>query len=622
MRVSLYEKTIPASHASKLGAACAALLALAAGCAIQTQPRGLRPQAKPVENKPASFTFAVIGDTRPGRLVIPKDNASPSADYLKNIDAINRAEPDFTILVGDMVRGYNTRQGNLLERQWHEFDKTVARYDAPLYMVMGNHDVWDKHSYETYKKRYGAPYYSFDHKGTHFISLSSEIPGQMNRITGKQLEWLAKDLEKAKGAAHKFLFIHKPLWVDGTDYSGQGAWMKEIQPLLLKYKVDAVFAGHEHYYEPFNVQGIPCFITGGGGAELDAWPKLGGFFHFLKVSVPLKGKAKIEVVKDGKEYPSNIILKGFRRMVAGVKQSLDNGGTWILNPKKGTRVEFQFNNTFKETMQLCLEWKNGPSGNPVERIIAPQRCDVFLEPKRVKNIVFFASPITNPGDIPKLEWKLYEQGELIVKGEMSPPVARQGEFQTMKRKTKKTILKMNERARVVGGRGNWTGPKDCSANIQVVKGETGLLIVADVKDDVLAANAKRDDLNDHVEFFFDMRPETQRGKGRYDKGVFRVVATPFFATAKKDEFYFQPARAEIQGTMFRSNPIPGGYRVELFIPYDGLGKQHLQAGKAFNFDFGINDNDENGQRPSFMMWSGDKRNRWSTARFGRLRETK
>jgi hypothetical protein len=101
-------------------------------------------------------------------------------------------------------------------------------------------------------------------------------------------------------------------------------------------------------------------------------------------------------------------------MVAGVKQSLDNGGTWILNPKKGTRVEFQFNNTFKETMQLCLEWKNGPSGNPVERIIAPQRCDVFLEPKRVKNIVFFASPITNPGDIPKLEWKLYEQGELII----------------------------------------------------------------------------------------------------------------------------------------------------------------------------------------------------------------
>jgi len=617
MIVSSYLK-----HRSTLFGAAAAVVFLA-GCAVPSQPRGLLQERVEEEEKdtpPAPFTFAVIGDTRPGRPVIPGDKASVSADYLKNIAGINRVAPDFTVLVGDMVRGYNTGQGDLLKLQWDEFDKAVARYDSPLYMVMGNHDVWDAYSMNTYRERYGVPYYSFDHKGSHFIALCSEIPGQVNRIVGEQLKWLKKDLEKAKDAKHKFVFLHKPLWVEGTDYSGRGEWMRNVQPLLGKYRVDAVFAGHEHYYEPFDVQGIPCFITGGGGAELGTWPKLGGFFHFLKVSVPVEGPPTIKVVKGGKEYSTGIVLKNFRRMVEGVRRALNSGGNWILDSGKSKRIVFHLDNTFKETMQLSLEWIGGPK-RPVENVIAPQRCDIFLEPRLRKDLVFIASPVSDPGEVPTLRWKLYEQGEMIVQGTARLPIIRQGKYSTMDRGRTADIA-LDKPVQVAEGGKNWKGPDDCSAKVRVVKGKTGLLVLADVKDDVLLADSDNDNLNDHVEFFFDLRPKERKNANGYGKGVFRIVATPFFADGKSDGIDFHPAWTKVRGAMFRSSEIPGGYHVELFLPYEGLAAKHFKPGDEFNFDFAINDRDGKDAGPTLMFWSGDKRDRRVPTRFGILRASK
>ncbi|MBC8453907.1 metallophosphoesterase, partial [PVC group bacterium] len=233
------------------------------GCA-HYQPRGDAGAICPDGNPP--FTFVVIGDTRPGMPAYPDDPGTPSIDYLEQIHWINRLNPDFTIVVGDLIRGYNSKHPGLLEQQWDGFDETVSLYKTPLYMVVGNHDVWDDYSDKIYQQRYGPQYFSFDHKKCHFIVLSADIPYKLNKIDQTQIKWLKEDLISSKDALHKFVFLHKPIWL--PDYIGNTVWLSTIHELFKKHNVDAVFAGHEHHYEPFLIDNIPYFITGGGGAEI------------------------------------------------------------------------------------------------------------------------------------------------------------------------------------------------------------------------------------------------------------------------------------------------------------------------------------------------------------------
>ena len=58
-----------------------------------------------------------------------------------------------------------------------------------------------------------------------------------------------------------------------------------LEALFAKYKVNIVFAGHEHLYLRKVVNGIVHIITGGGGAPLYAEDKEGGFYHFVLVTV-------------------------------------------------------------------------------------------------------------------------------------------------------------------------------------------------------------------------------------------------------------------------------------------------------------------------------------------------
>ena len=585
------------------------------GCSTpRLQPRGGsvdvapgdRPQAK------APFTFVVIGDTRPGRPIKPGDPASVSADYLRNIKFINKLEPSFVVNLGDMIRGYNSHNVPLLKRQWHEFDKSVARLDCPLYMVMGNHDAWNPQAFKLYEKRYGTPYYSFAYKGARFFVLSSEVPGERNRITGKQLEWLKIQLEKYRGATHKFIFLHKPLWLKYRPYYSS-EWGKNIQPLLREYRVDAVFAGHEHFYEPFKIDGIPYFISGGGGAELDKWPKVGAFFHFLKVSVPVEGKPLIRVVREGKECPIDVVPMGLRRMVEGVEKSLNESATWVLNSGVGMRIEYPLENVFKETVQVYLEWKGG-GGLPVEKVVAPQTCDVFLELGKPKPIVFFADKVDKFEDVPKLLWKLYEQGELVASGNILSPTARSGRYITNKKDAGKAALVIGDKRQIVSGRQAWSGPNDCSATACVVKGTTGLLVMVDVKDDDVRKSGAGRRYTDHVSMFFDFRPDGAV-KGDYSKGAFWLDAMP------DGSLRFHPDGFDVPGAMARTTSVPGGYHVDVFLPYEGLTRRHVAPGKRFNFDFGINDCDKGGSVSS-LMWSGDRSDRYSTRRLGRLRKTK
>jgi 3',5'-cyclic AMP phosphodiesterase CpdA len=90
---------------------------------------------------------------------------------------------------------------------------------SELHTVPGEHDVADA-TVSEYFNRYGKAsnrrgYYSFDHKGVHFVALINVLnfqPGGLGVLGRDQLAWLAADLESRPASTPIVVFAHMPLW--------------------------------------------------------------------------------------------------------------------------------------------------------------------------------------------------------------------------------------------------------------------------------------------------------------------------------------------------------------------------------------------------------------------------
>jgi len=105
----------------------------------------------------------------------------------------------------------------------------------------------------------GKEYYRFVKGNVAFYSLNS------NYMDKKQLEWLENELAKDT-SEWKVTFHHHPPYSSGGKHGSDKALRKVVEPIFLKYGVNAVFTGHDHFYERIKPQkGIYYFVSGAGG---------------------------------------------------------------------------------------------------------------------------------------------------------------------------------------------------------------------------------------------------------------------------------------------------------------------------------------------------------------------
>ncbi len=200
-------------------------------------------------------------------------------------------KPAFIINTGDMVATPGDQQ------EWKKFWEMSKPITVPYFLTVGNHDAHPKvpYSERMYKQEVDLPgnelYYSFTAGNALFIVLDSFIDDQEKRIIGEQYKWLEDVLAKSD-KKHKFVFLHHPLYIEAGKgrHSGDSLdrYPKErdrLEALFAKSKVDAVFCGHEHFYQRKTVDGVTHIITGGGGAPLYEKDEEGGFNHFVLVTV-------------------------------------------------------------------------------------------------------------------------------------------------------------------------------------------------------------------------------------------------------------------------------------------------------------------------------------------------
>jgi 3',5'-cyclic AMP phosphodiesterase CpdA len=81
----------------------------------------------------------------------------------------------------------------------------------------------------------------------------------------KQLEWFEGEL-KGSASEWKIAFFHHPIYSSGEKHGSNVELRNVLEPMMVKYGVDVVLTGHEHFYERMKPQkGINYFIVGSSG---------------------------------------------------------------------------------------------------------------------------------------------------------------------------------------------------------------------------------------------------------------------------------------------------------------------------------------------------------------------
>jgi len=234
-----------------------ALLALAAvGQAVTRKQRAQAPAigaavdvAPPIGKD--SVKFLVIGDSGTG------DRAqNETGAQMWRAHSIFPYE--FAIMLGDNLYGSERPQDFMakFERPY----KPLLDANIPFYAALGNHDDPNQRYYKNFGMG-GKRYYTYQKKDVRFFALDS------NYMDQDQQRWLEDELSKSN-SKWKIAYFHHPIYSSGGRHGSEVDLRSIVEPMFIKYNLNVVFAGHEHFYERLKPQKGINYFTAGGSAKL------------------------------------------------------------------------------------------------------------------------------------------------------------------------------------------------------------------------------------------------------------------------------------------------------------------------------------------------------------------
>ena len=219
----------------------------------RSNPKGNTQAAPPVKLslplKDGSVRFMVVGDTGTGT-----DKQQELANLMFRYRQVFPFE--FALLTGDNMYG-----GEKAEDYKLKFENVYKRLlddKVKFYASLGNHDESNQRFYVHFNMN-GEEYYRFTKGNVAFYALNS------NYMDKRQIKWLEEQLVKDT-SEWKIAFFHHPPYSSGGKHGSSTDVREVVEPIFVKYGMNVVFNGHEHFYERIKPQkGIYYFISGAGG---------------------------------------------------------------------------------------------------------------------------------------------------------------------------------------------------------------------------------------------------------------------------------------------------------------------------------------------------------------------
>ncbi len=199
--------------------------------------------------KKDSVKFAVMGDTGTGSSK-QKEVADKMVQYYSAFPF------EFVLMLGDNMYGGESAQD--FEAKFSEPYKQLLNNQVKFYAALGNHDQNLQKNYVNFNMN-GKEYYRFKKGNVAFYALNS------NYMDKKQVKWLEDELAKDT-SEWKVAFMHHPPYSSGGKHGSDAQLREVIEPIFVKYGVNVVLTGHDHFYERIKPQkGIHYFVSGAAG---------------------------------------------------------------------------------------------------------------------------------------------------------------------------------------------------------------------------------------------------------------------------------------------------------------------------------------------------------------------
>jgi 3',5'-cyclic-AMP phosphodiesterase len=195
----------------------------------------------------STFNFVQISDSHIGfNKDANKDVAGTLKEAIARINALPEP-PDFILHTGDLTHLCEPEEFDTLDQMLKGL-KT-----SQIFYVPGEHDVIGDNG-KKYLERFGKGtkgrgWYSFDHKGVHFIGLVNVMDIKENGLGilgNEQLEWLEDDLKGRSSSTPIVIFAHIPLWTVYPEWGWGTSESEQALSYLKRFGSVTVLNGHIH----------------------------------------------------------------------------------------------------------------------------------------------------------------------------------------------------------------------------------------------------------------------------------------------------------------------------------------------------------------------------------------
>jgi 3',5'-cyclic AMP phosphodiesterase CpdA len=208
-----------------------------------------------------TFSFVQVSDSHIGF----EKPANPDAratfrEAVAKIKALPE-RPDFIIHTGDVSQLSR-------DNEFDDADQIIREAGLEVFHIPGEHDMLDDGQGKSYLDRYGKGsvgdgWYSFDHKGVHFVALinvKNLKAGGMGSLGEAQLSWLEQDLKARSASTPVVVLAHIPLWTLYPDWGWGTDDGAQALAHLRRFGSVTVLNGHIHQIQQ-HVEGNITFHT-------------------------------------------------------------------------------------------------------------------------------------------------------------------------------------------------------------------------------------------------------------------------------------------------------------------------------------------------------------------------